>query len=286
VTVTPSHDPGSLAVHQSLTDYHVHTARCGHAVGQMEDYVAHAKAQGLPEMGFSDHLYLYWLPNGARDPELAMGEHELDAYVEDVLRLRREHSDLTIRLAIEADYIAGHETELRGILERYPWDYVLGSVHFIDAWGFDDTRYLATFDEWDLDKLYRRYFDLLMNAAETGLFDSMSHPDLIKKFGHRPSGQFRLVELYERVASCLKRSGVCVEVNTAGLRKPCEEIYPALDLLRACRRAGVPATLGSDAHQPDHVGLCFEQGVAHLRAAGYESVVAFAGRERGRRWLP
>src|SRR5919199_670286 len=127
-----------MPVHQQLNDYHIHTARCGHAFGQMSEYVAHARAQGLPEIGFSDHLYLYWLPSDRRDPELAMGEAELDAYVEDVLRLRSENSDLVIRLAIEADFIPGYEAELKRILARYPWDYVLGSVHFIDQWGFDD----------------------------------------------------------------------------------------------------------------------------------------------------
>jgi histidinol-phosphatase (PHP family) len=276
-----SAEPGS-----ALHDYHIHTARCGHAVGRMEEYVAHARRQGLPEIGFSDHLYLYWLPLGGRDPELAMGEHELDEYVGDVLRLRRDNPDLTIRLAIEADYILGHEAELRDILTRYPWDYVLGSVHFIDAWGFDDERYLPTFEQWDLDELYGRYFDLVLRAAETGLFDSMSHPDLVKKFGHRPSSGFNLAHLYERIAACFKRAGVCVEVNTAGLRKPCAEIYPTLELLRACKRAGVPTTLGSDAHQPDQVGLAFDQGIAHLRNAGYDSITAFAARDRSRRWLP
>lgn len=275
-----------MSAHHALADYHVHTARCGHAVGRMEEYVAQARRHGLPEMGFSDHLYLYWLPIADRDPELAMPEHELDAYVEDVLRLRRANPDLTIRLAIEADYIPGREAELREILTRYPWDYVLGSVHFIDAWGFDDSRYRATYDGWDLDALYRRYFDLLMAAAETGLFDSMAHPDLVKKFGHHPSPALDLTALYAQVADCLRRSGVCVEVNTAGLRKPCAELYPALPLLRACRAAGVPATLGSDAHEPEQVGLAFDEAVAHLRAADYDHVVAFAARDRHRRWLP
>jgi histidinol-phosphatase (PHP family) len=252
----------------------------------MEEYVEQARRVGLPEMGFSDHLYVYWLPIGRRDPEVAMGEQELDQYVEDVLRLRRSNSDLTIRLAIEADYIPGQEAELKRILERYPWDYVLGSVHFIDDWGFDDERYLARFAEWDLDALYERYFSHLTRAAETGLFDSMAHPDLVKKFGHRPSPAFDLACIYQQVADCFQRTGVCVEVNTAGLRKPCQEIYPSLDLLRACQRLGVPATLGSDAHQPDQVGQFFDQGLAQLRAAGYESIVAFAGRDRQRRWLP
>lgn len=270
----------------ALTDYHIHTARCGHAVGQMAEYVAHARRLGLPEIGFSDHLYMYWLPAPSRDPELAMPEHELDAYVEDVLRVRRDNPDLTIRLSIEADYIADRETELKRILALYPWDYVLGSVHFIDEWGFDDARYVDNFERWDLDELYERYFELVQRAAETGLFDSMAHADLIKKFGYRPSPAFDLAGLSERIAACFKRAEVCVEVNTAGLRKPCAEIYPTLGLLQACQRAGVPATLGSDAHDPAHVGLAFDEGLAHLRAGGYDAIVAFNGRQRNRRWLP
>jgi histidinol-phosphatase (PHP family) len=276
----------SARPHSPLSDYHVHTSRCGHATGSMEEYVAHARLVGLPEMGFSDHLYMYWLSSNERDPELAMAEHELEDYVDDVLRLRRANPDLTIRLAIEADYIVGQDTELRRILQRYPWDYVLGSVHFVDNWGFDDSRYLATYETWDIDELYRRYFGLVMRAAETGLFDSMSHADLIKKFGHRPSQDFDLAKVYERIATCFKQADVCVEVNTSGLGKPCAEIYPALGLLRACQRAGVSATLGSDAHQPDHVGFAFDQAVAHLRSGGYDRVITFAGRTRGSRWLP
>jgi histidinol-phosphatase (PHP family) len=252
----------------------------------MEEYVQHAIARGLPEMGFSDHLYLYWMPLDQRDPELAMGEHELDEYVEDVLRLRRQYPELTLRLAIEADYFPGHEAELKRILGRYPWDYVLGSIHFIDEWGFDDERKRATYEQWDTDALYERYFGLLQAAAETGLFDSMSHPDLVKKFGYYPSASFDLTGLYERLARTFRQVGVCVEVNTSGLRKPCAEIYPSLSLLRACQREGVPATLGSDAHQPDHVGLFYEQGVEHLQAAGYDGIVAFAGRQRSKRGLP
>jgi histidinol-phosphatase (PHP family) len=275
-----------MSAAESFGDHHVHTSRCGHATGRMEEYVAHARQNGLSEMGFSDHLYMYWLAPEERDPELAMAEQELDEYVDDVLRLRWANPDLTIRLSIEADFIPGREAELSRIIERYPWDYVLGSVHFIDNWGFDDSRYLATYERWDIDELYERYFALVMQAAETGLFDSMSHADLIKKFGHRPSPDFSLNEIYERIATCFKKTSVCVEVNTSGLHKPCAEIYPALGMLRACQRAGVPATLGSDAHRPDHVGLAFDQAAAHLRDGGYENVIGFARRERMFRWLP
>jgi histidinol-phosphatase (PHP family) len=261
-----------------LVDYHIHTARCGHARGEMAEYVERAIQAGLPEMGFSDHIFLYWLPSDQRDLELAMTEEQFDAYVEDVPRLRRAYPEITIRLAVEADFIVDREAALKEILDRYPWDYVLGSVHFIGDWGLDDGRYVDRYDEWDVDDLYERYFDLVLRAAESGLFDTMAHLDLVKKFGHRARKD--LADLYGRVARRLASAGVAIEVNTAGLHKPVGELYPHLDLLTACRKAGVPATLGSDAHAPEEVARDFPLALSHLRAAGYERIVAYEGRRR------
>ncbi|MCC6178004.1 MAG: histidinol-phosphatase HisJ family protein [Chloroflexi bacterium] len=261
-----------------LVDYHIHTARCGHASGEMQQYVEQAVQAGLPEMGFSDHIFMYWLPPDARDPELAMPEEDFDTYVEDVFRLRRAHPEIEIKLAVEADYIPTHQEALAEILARYPWDYVLGSVHFIDDWGMDDSRYVDRFNEWDIDELYERYFGLILRAADSGLFDTIAHLDVIKKFGHRPRKE--VAGLYERVARGLAAAGVAVEVNTAGLRKPCQELYPQIDLLTACQKAGVPATLGSDAHAPEQVAADLPLAVEHLRAAGYDRIIAYRGRHR------
>jgi histidinol-phosphatase (PHP family) len=261
-----------------LVDYHVHTARCGHARGEMAAYVERAIGAGLPELGFSDHIFLYWLPPERRDPELAMPEDQFDAYVEDVLRLRHEYPEIAIRLAVEADFIPDQEPTLEGILDRYPWDYVLGSVHFIGEWGLDDGRYVSGYAAWDIDDLYEHYFDLVLRAAESGHFDTMAHLDLVKKFGHRARKD--LADLYGRVACRLAAAGVAIEVNTAGLYKPVGELYPHLDLLTACRKAGVPATLGSDAHAPEEVARDLPLAIEHLRAAGYERILTYAGRQR------
>src|SRR5436853_462188 len=154
----------------------------------MERYVEHAIEAGLTELGFSDHLYMYWLPADRRDPELGMAEWEHDFYIEDVERCRGRYGrDISIRLSTEADFIPGHERELESILRRYDWDYVIGSVHFIGEWGFDDSRYLSGFLNWNIDVLYSTYFDLVGASAETGLFDTIGHSDLVKKFGHRPT---------------------------------------------------------------------------------------------------
>jgi len=262
-----------------LVDYHVHTARCGHATGAMERYVEHAIEAGLTALGFSDHLYVYWLPPERRDPSLGMADWELDFYIEDVERCRRQYaSDITIRLATEADFIPGHEAELEAILRRYDWDYVIGSVHFLDGWGFDDSRYLSGFDAWDIDALYARYFEFVGASAETGLFDTIGHAVLVKKFGHRPARDQS--EVYARLAARLARAGVCVEVNTGGLRKPCREMYPQPELLRACRLAGVPTTLGSDAHAPGEVAADLVAATELMRSACYDSFVQYAARRR------
>ncbi len=250
----------------------------------MAAYVEQAVRAGLPEMGFSDHIFMYWLPRDQRDPGLAMLEEQFDGYVEEVDRLRQAHPEIAIRLSVEADFIDGHQATLAAILDRYPWDYVLGSVHFIGDWGLDDARYVAGYDDWDVDVLCEHYFDLVCRGAETGRFDTIAHLDLVKKFGHRPRRDPR--DLYARVGRRLAAAGVAVEVNTAGLRKPVGELYPHADLLVACREAGVPATLGSDAHAPEEVGADYPLAVAHLRAAGYDRVLTYEQRRRDWKALP
>jgi histidinol-phosphatase (PHP family) len=245
----------------------------------MERYVEQAIEAGLTELGFSDHLFMYWLPPEQRDPELGMAEWEHDFYIEDVERCRRRYaSDIVVRLSTEADYIPGQEARLETILRRYDWDYVIGSVHFLDGWGFDDARYVEAFDAWDIDALYARYFDLVGASAETGLFDTIGHADLVKKFGHRPLGDQS--EAYSRLASRFAQAGVCVEVNTAGLRKPVGEIYPHPALLHACQQAGVQTTFGADAHAPHEVGADLASAVDLMRQAGYSEFVHYAARRR------
>jgi histidinol-phosphatase (PHP family) len=262
-----------------LVDYHVHTARCGHAAGAMERYVERAIQAGLTELGFSDHLFMYWLPRDRRDPVLGMADWEHDFYIEDVERCRRQYAaDITIRLSTEADFIPGHEAELEAILHQYDWDYVIGSVHFLDGWGFDDGRQLSGFEAWDIDALYARYFDLVGASAETGLFDTIGHADLVKKFGHRPARDQS--ERYARLASRLAKAGVCVEVNTAGLRKPAREIYPSPELLLALRLADVPVTFGSDAHAPNEVASDLESAARLMADVGYRAFVKYAARRR------
>jgi histidinol-phosphatase (PHP family) len=258
----------------NLVDYHVHTARCGHAEGRLEDYVARAMEVGLREIGFSDHLPLLHMV----DASLSMSLEELPLYVGEVIDLRGVFPDIMIRLGIEADYIPETARQLPSLLAAYPFDYVTGAVHFVDGWGFDDPRNLGGYEGRDLLSLWERYFELLGDAAESGLFDILAHPDLIKKFGFRPGED--VSHLYATCLDRVARSGIAVEVSTAGLRKPVGEIYPSEDFLRLCREREIPVALGSDAHRPREVGQDFEQALRLLRRVGYEEIAAFKGRER------
>jgi histidinol-phosphatase (PHP family) len=274
----------STSILTSLLDYHIHSKLCGHGVGELEEYVRYAVQSGLPEMGFSEHIFMYWLPESQRDPELAMPQSAFAGYVQEVQRLQALYPEIRLRLALEADFIVGHEAELRDVLHAYEWDYLIGSVHFIDGWGVDDERYKDGFDRWDINELYECYFDHVCRAAETGLYQVMGHLDLVKKFGHRPTCS--VAELYQRTARRLKSADVCIEVNTSGLRKPVGEIYPHPELVKACFDAGVPVTLGSDAHQPDRVGDAVLQAVEMLRDIGYTHITRFENQRRERVALP
>ncbi len=259
-------------------DYHIHTRLCGHAEGELEEYVAAAQQKGLREIGFADHIPMYFLPPAERDPAIAMPAEELPLYARMVRDVQEKTAPYPVKFGLEADYAPGLEKELAAILRDYEFDFVLGSVHFLDGWGFDNPKYLAGYDRWDRDELYDRYFELLGRAAASGLFDIIAHPDLIKKFGYRPAGD--ITRLYEETVKTIAAAGICVEVNTAGLRAPVREIYPQARFLELCCRYRVPVSLGSDAHRPDQVGAGFQAAVALLKSVGYTEVVTFTKRRK------
>lgn len=244
----------------------------------MEEYVEAAIARGIREIGFSDHIPMYWLPEEKRDPGIAMRMEELEEYVADVYRLRERYQEIPIRLGLEADFIPGREEELVRILERFEWDYVIGSVHFIGEWDFDNPAKVNRYAEFDISDLYAKFFTLERMAAESGLFDILAHIDLIKKFGHRPSHD--LGRLYADVAEAIAGAGVAIELSTAGLRKPVGEVYPNPTLLGECCKRGVPLVISSDAHSPQEVAFGFADAKALALQTGYTQVARFERRQR------
>ena len=263
-----------------MIDLHVHTSRCRHADGAPVDYVRAAARVGVRTLAFTDHLPLpvslaERIPHAAG---YAMPSEELPAYVESVREAAALGRELGVEvlLGVEADAVPEGIQHVRSLTHAYPFDIVLASVHFIDDWAFDDPTLTAQYADWDLRDLWERYFADLVEAARSGVGDVLGHADLVKKFCFVPDGS--LDALYAEVAAAIAESGVAVEVNTAGLRKPCREIYPAPAFLRALRAARVPVTIGSDAHTPADVGAGWAEACTALTEAGYTSYVVFRNR--------
>jgi len=245
-------------------DYHLHTPLCRHATGEPTDYARHALSLGLDEIGFSDHSPM---PRDDFD-DWRMRFDQLDEYCERVERARRDHPALAIKLALEVDFLPGQEDWVRDLAARHPWDYLIGSVHYIStSWDLDNPSKLAQWRDRDVLEVWTAYFDRLTLAAASGLFEIIGHADLCKKFGFRPDAD--PTPLYEQFLAAAARSGVAIELNTAGLRKDCREIYPSPALLERAQAARVPVCFGSDAHAPVEVGADFDKAVALARAAGY-----------------
>ncbi|MDW8309245.1 MAG: histidinol-phosphatase HisJ family protein [Verrucomicrobiales bacterium] len=254
-------------------DYHMHTPLCRHAVGEPTDYARRAVERGFTEIGFSDHAPM---PRDNFD-NWRMRADQLDDYVARVEAARRAFPQLTIRLALEVDYLPGQETWIRELAARHPWDYFIGSVHYVsDTWAVDDPQQLGRWKTHDPFEVWTMYFERLTQAAASGLFNIIGHADLPKKFGHRPARD--CTPLYEKFLAAAKRHGCAIELNTAGLRKDCREIYPSETLLRLAFEHGVPITFGSDAHAPEELGLNFAEAIQLARRVGYTRCLRFAGR--------
>jgi len=269
-----------------LPDYHVHTFRCGHAGGASRDFVLAAIDRGLSEIAFTDHIPLYFLPEGRRDPRLAMREDQFDGYIREVEGLRDEFAGrIAVRLGLEADYAEGHEEELARWLSRAPWDLVLGSVHWVAGdWIDDPGRSPARFEREGTEFLYEEYYRLLSRAATTGLFDVLTHFDLPKKHGHRPAAPRTGAE--DEAIAAAAAAGCAVEISSAGLRKPVAEAYPEAGLLARIVGAGIPVTFSSDAHAPAEVGWGYDRTLPLARTCGVVEFVSLESRRKVRHPLP
>jgi histidinol-phosphatase (PHP family) len=255
-------------------DYHMHTPLCRHATGEPVEYAKQAVAIGLREIGFSDHSPM----RQDNFDNWRMNVAQLDEYVENVREAQTDNPDLTVRLALEVDYLPGHEDWIRELAARHPWDYFIGSVHYVsDSWAIDDPQKLSEWKHRDSFEVWSAYFDRLRKAAESKLFEIIGHADLPKKFGHRPTRD--CTPLYEKFLAAARKSGCAIELNTAGLRKDCREIYPSREILQLGFQKGVPITFGSDAHAPGEVGMNFAEAVQLARDVGYRECCQFDKRK-------
>lgn len=260
-----------------MIDYHLHTARCGHASGTPEEYLHRAVERGLREVGFADHYPLGLLGHTPRK-KVTMDPEEWPEYMAQIRALAASAS-IPVKLGVEVDYLPGKAPLLAELLRDCPCDYVIGSVHFIDQWDFSHPGQVEEYQKRDLAAVYDAYFQLAWEVCACGLFDILGHVDVIKKFGFTLPAE-QMEPYWRRTAALLAENGVCLELNTAGLDAPAGEFYPSGRLLELCAAAGVAVTLGSDAHAPDQVGRHFPEAMEALRRAGFRELSAFTGRRR------
>lgn len=254
-----------------IPDYHMHTPLCGHAEGEPRAYVEQAIALGMTEIGFSDHLPLSLYAQ----PGFAMRRDQVDDYVATVLDLAREYAaEIRILLGGEVDFFEQSVEQDAALLAQYPFDYVIGSVHFVgDGFAYDHPANRERYGELGVDTIYRLSYELLAKAAATGLFRIIGHLDLAKKFGHRPQDEAVVAAAAAAALRAVKAAGSAIELNTAGWRKPVNEAYPAPALLTEAAAMGIPLTFGSDAHHPADVGADFARAAGLARACGYAAVL-------------
>lgn len=253
----------------------MHTPLCRHATGEPTELAAQAVRLGLTEIGFSEHNPMI------RDDwdEWHMLQADLDTYVEKVQQARRDHPQLTIKLAMEVDFIPGHEDWIKQLAARHPWDYFIGGVHYVsDSWDVDSPQKLSEWKKRDPFEVWTVYFERLTMAAESGLFEIIAHADLCKKFCFYPKED--CTHLFKKFLEAARRHGVAMELNTAGLRKDCKEIYPHPRIVQMAHDLGVPITFASDAHAPGEVGMNFAEAVALAKSAGYTRCCRFTQRQR------
>lgn len=250
---------------------------------------------GVGELALTEHLFRFVefkdlldeLVEIETDPALKAQmagyfEHHatasLDTYVDAVLAAKAE--GLPVVLGLEVDYYADRMDEVARRLAGYPFDVLLGSVHWVDRWMFDVLDSPATMSEWDrrgTDAAWRAYTDALSELAETRTVDVLAHPDVIKVAGRRPDAVL-LRECHERMAEAAASAGLAAELNSAGWRKPADEAYPAPSLLEAFFRRGVPVTTASDTHGPSDVAFRAADLAGLARSAGYGSLRGFRAR--------
>jgi histidinol-phosphatase (PHP family) len=282
-----------------VIDYHVHLWRhephlpLQATVEQLAEYCARAAELGVYELAVTEHTSRFaqfdalvrgWWdsdPNPALRAEAAevwdaeLGA-DLDQYVETALAARA--AGLPIVIGLEVDYIPGRMAEVATLLGGYPFDVLLGSVHWVGAWFFDVMDMAAAQQEWanrSVERAWDDYTRALAELAGTGAVDVLAHPDVVKVTGRRPAAP---AEFYDRIAEAARSCGLAAELNSSGWRKPCAEAYPAPALLDRFRKLEVPITTASDGHQLDQVSWRIGDLTAMARAAGYDEVTTFRAR--------
>ncbi len=257
-----------------MIDYHVHTNLCNHASGTMPEYVQQAIAAGLTEICFLDHLTL-----NEKGRDLSMKPGDVPLYFYAAKRLAHQYRDrIAVKVGLEIDFSPAYIQPAEDIINRFAFDVIGGSVHFVEDYNIVSSRAADLSAGPPEEILYERYLDCLQQMVDSRIFDVVCHIDVVKKFGRLPPVWF--YENLDEILTKIGYNGLTVEINTSGLTHPAGSIYPDGRTVEKCREKGIFVTLGSDAHRPDQVGQHFDRAYDLLKSAGIEHVSGFDRRNR------
>lgn len=253
-----------------VVDLHNHTVMCNHASGSIDEYILKAINSGTKTFGFSEHAPMNF------DPNYRLAFNQMQHYETLILQAKEKYKDdIEILLGYEVDYIKGYIDER---VLHADVDYLIGSIHFLDKWGFDNPEFIGEYENKNIDQIWQDYFDTVEQMAKSRLFDIVGHLDLIKVFKFLPN--VNIVELAQKALQAIKDADMVLEINMAGYRKPIAESYPSKPLLQAAYDLDIPITFSSDAHAPEQVSL-FAKEIVHLaKEIGYTHCAKFHKRKR------
>jgi len=249
---------------------HNHTYLCNHADGQPFEYIERAIKEKIDFFGFSDHAPMNF------DPKYRMKFEELNIYFQMVDEVREKYRDsITVLKGLEVDYLPEYHNK---IVLKSDVDYLIGSIHFLKDWGFDNPEFIGRYETENIDQLWKSYFNEIGNMAKSGLFQIVGHIDLMKVFKFMPK-QNRVEDLIEPALKSIKKSGMAVEINGAGYRKPIGEPYPSISIMKMLYDMKIPITFSSDAHSPNQVGIYLDKIENEAKKIGFKNVAIFKNRE-------
>ncbi len=252
------------------TDYHVHTS-FSDGRSSPEDYIAPAIAAGLSEIGFSEHLSLF-----KENQDWCMNPANTLSYIDYINKLKKKVNDIQIKTGLEIDFIPGKEKEIENFLSDLKLDYRIGSVHYLGEKTVDIGP--EFYEGKNIDLLYESYFDHVIAAVSSGLFDIIGHCDLIRIYGFKPVTDPE--PFYRKLAKTLKKNDVAFELNTNGRNRPLADFYPDRRFLHIFREENIPVCVNSDAHMPIRIGQYFDEAYELLRYTGFTEMAVFSSRKR------
>lgn len=253
-----------------LVDLHNHTKLCNHAEGEISEFIENAIKAGTKYFGFSEHAPMDF------DQKYRISFEQMSEYENSLLDAKEKYKDkIEILIGYEVDYLKNYMDER--VLNANV-DYLIGSVHFIDEWGFDNPEFIGRYENEDIDEIWQKYFDAIEEMAQSRLFDIVGHLDLIKIFKFIPKKSIN--EIAQKALVAIKNADMVLEINMAGYRKPIAEAYPSLSLLQQAYELGIPITFASDAHTPEQVSLYSDEVEKLAKSVGYTQCAIFRNRKR------